>query len=307
ANVELAPEVLPTVGERLRAAREQKGISLEDVAAQTRIPQRHLASIETAEWDNLPAPTYTIGVGKSYATIVGLDRAEIGDQLREEMGGQRFAATSADVFEPADPRRAMPRSLVIGAFVAVVLLIILMTFISRRSLDQPDETAANSTANAAAGRAAAPAQAPPAAPPAATAQGPVVLTAIAPVWVQVSERGGASLFTGMLQPGQTYAVPANAAAPVLKTGKPEALRIAVGTTVIGQVGPSATTIANVSLQPADLLKTPTPAAPAAIAPAPAPPPAPEPRARRARRAHAPAAVEPAPPAAATPPTTNSAQ
>ncbi|MFL6720792.1 MAG: helix-turn-helix domain-containing protein, partial [Sphingomonas sp.] len=126
ANVELAPEVLPTVGERLRAAREQKGISLEDVAAQTRIPQRHLASIETAEWDNLPAPTYTIGFAKSYAAIVGLDRAEIGDQLREEMGGQRFAATSADVFEPADPRRAMPRSLVIGAFVAVVLLIILM-------------------------------------------------------------------------------------------------------------------------------------------------------------------------------------
>src|SRR5947208_12346765 len=98
ANAEPVSDVPPTVGERLRAAREKAKLSLEDVAAQTRIPQRHLASIENAEWDNLPAPTYTIGFAKSYAGIVGLDRAEIGDQLREEMGGQRFSTTSADVF-----------------------------------------------------------------------------------------------------------------------------------------------------------------------------------------------------------------
>jgi cytoskeletal protein RodZ len=110
ANAEAVADVPPTAGERLRAAREQKKLSLEDVAAQTRIPQRHLASIETGEWDNLPAPTYTIGFAKSYAAVVGLDRAEIGDQLREEMGGQRFATASADVFEPADPRRTMPKS-----------------------------------------------------------------------------------------------------------------------------------------------------------------------------------------------------
>ena len=103
-EAEPVPEVPPTVGERLRAAREKRSLSLEDVAAQTRIPQRHLASIESAEWDSLPAPTYTIGFAKNYAAVVGLDRSEIGDQLREEMGGQRFATTSADVFEPADPR-----------------------------------------------------------------------------------------------------------------------------------------------------------------------------------------------------------
>src|SRR5438045_8046649 len=138
-NAEPVPEVPPTVGERLRAAREKAKLSLEDVAAQTRIPQRHLASIENAEWDNLPAPTYTIGFAKSYAGIVGLDRAEIGDQLREEMGGQRFSTTSADVFEPADPRRTMPKSLVIGAVIAAVLLIALMSLLNRRSLEQPDQ------------------------------------------------------------------------------------------------------------------------------------------------------------------------
>ena len=109
---ELVEPEMPTVGERLRVAREEKGLSLEDIAAQTRIPQRHLESIEVAQWDKLPAPTYTTGFAKSYATAVGLDRTEIGEQLRAEMGGSRSPNTAAEVFEPADPARTMPKSLV---------------------------------------------------------------------------------------------------------------------------------------------------------------------------------------------------
>ena len=255
------PAEEPTVGERLRAAREAKGLSLEDIAAQTRIPQRHLESIENASWDALPAPTYTTGFAKSYASAVGLDRTEIGDQLRAEMGGQRFTANTLESFEPADPRRTMPKSLVIGTVVALVVLVALMTWLNNRSLEQPDESANVATLQAS-NPAPAPAtqpQAQPAAAPAANA--PVVLTATAPVWLQVSENGGSTLFSGMLQPGQTYAVPATATAPVLKTGKPEALKVNVGNQVAPAVGPAATTV-HVSLLPADLMKGPAAAAPA---------------------------------------------
>jgi len=259
---------LPPVGERLRAAREAKKLSLEDVAAQTRIPQRHLASIETADWDSLPAPTYTIGFAKSYASAVDLDRTEIGNQLREEMGGQRFASTSADVFEPADPRRTMPRGLVIGAIAAVVVLIALMSWLNNRSLEQqPEEPSANEPAKAPA----VPSAPPPAPAAAAPATGgPVVLTATDAVWLQVSEKGGATLFSGVLQPGQTYSVPQDAKAPVLKTGKPEALKVTVGTTVASPVGPAATTVSNVSLLAADLIKAPGAQAPTTASPAQAP-------------------------------------
>jgi cytoskeletal protein RodZ len=285
-----APE--PTVGERLRAAREAKGLSLEDVAAQTRIPQRHLESIETADWDALPAPTYTTGFAKSYATAVGLDRTEISDQLRAEMGGQRFISNSLESFEPADPRRTMPKSLVIGTIVAVIVLVVLMTWLNNRSLEQPDQGENVATAAPAAAPAAQPQQTQPAAAPAASA--PVVLTATAPVWLQVSEKGGATLYSGVLQPGQTYAVPANATAPVLKTGKPEALKISVGNQFAPPVGPPAKKVSNVSLLPADLMKGPAPA-PAAAAPAPKPAP----------RKAPPPASQPAP-AEATPPATNTA-
>jgi cytoskeleton protein RodZ len=186
----------PSVGEQLRAAREEKGLNLEDIAAQTRIPRRHLESIETSDWEKLPAPTYTIGFAKSYASAVGLDRTDIGDQLRAEMGGSRPMMAAPEVFEPADPARTMPKGLVLGTIAAVIVLILIMTWLNNRSLEPAEET--NTVAAAETPpppQAAAPAPAP------VTGQ-PVVLTATAPVWFQVYEKGGATLFSGMLQPGQ---------------------------------------------------------------------------------------------------------
>ena len=291
-------EHVPTVGERLRAAREEKGLSLEDVAAQTRIPQRHLASIEVADWDNLPAPTYTVGFAKSYASAVGLDRTDIGNDLREEMGGQRFAASSADVFEPADPARTMPKTLVLGAILAVIILIGVMSWLNNRSLDETNEPQAE-VANPAT-PATTPAAPTTTAPAAQSPSAPVVLTASAPVWLQVSEKGGATLFSGMLQPGQTYTVPATATAPVLKTGKPEALKVSVGNSVAGPLGPPATTLSNVSLLGADLLKSPA-AQPNSAASTPAPPTPHAQQHRPPAAASAPAAV---PQAEQTSPVTN---
>lgn len=262
------PEISP-VGEQLRSAREAKGISLEDLAAQTRIPQRHLASIETGDWDNLPAATYTIGFAKSYAGAVGLDRSEIGNQLREEMGGQRFASTSNDLFEAADPARTMPKGLVIGAIAAVIVLVVLMSWLNRRSLDQSDQPNAAAPAAAptqAAARPPASATPPPAQPQAA--QGPVVLSATAPAWIRVTDQGK-TLYEGVLQPGQTWPVPATATAPLLRAGAPEALRITVGSAVAPPVGPAGQVTSNVSLKPADLMRGP--AQPSASPAAPAPP------------------------------------
>src|SRR5438445_9298107 len=92
------------IGERLRLAREAKGLSLDDVARQTRIPIRHLEHIEREEWDALPAITYSVGFVRSYAGAVGLDGPALGAELREQLGGARIAGvTSTAYYEPADP------------------------------------------------------------------------------------------------------------------------------------------------------------------------------------------------------------
>src|SRR5829696_81256 len=99
------------IGERLRQAREAKGVSLDELANQTRIPIRHLQHIEREEWDALPAITYCVGFVRSYANAVGLDGADMGRELRDRLGGIRTRAPAAEYYQPADPSRVPPRSL----------------------------------------------------------------------------------------------------------------------------------------------------------------------------------------------------
>ena len=269
-----------TVGQRLREAREAKGLSIEDIAASTRIPTRHLTSLENSEWDKLPAATYSIGFAKNYAGAVGLDRNEIGEALRTEMGGSpRTQTIYPEVYEAADPARTMPKGLVFGALGLLLVVVLGLTWMNSRSMTAdetapPTENVAAADTNIAA----------PAAAPAPAASGPVVLTATDTVWIAVKD-GGKTLKQGELATGESYQIPADAVAPVLTTGKPEALRITVGTT-------AGETVSGVSLLGPDLLRGPATAAPA-VAPPAAATPAP---ARTRARAPAPS---PAPPPAAS--------
>jgi acyl-CoA reductase-like NAD-dependent aldehyde dehydrogenase len=81
-----------------------------------------------------------------------------------------------------------------------------------------------------------------------------VLDATDAVWIEVKD-GSATLKLGQLAPGETYEVPANAVAPVLTTGKPEALRISVGSQQAPPVGLPGRTVSKVSLKAADLMAT----------------------------------------------------
>jgi cytoskeletal protein RodZ len=245
-----------SAGQRLQAAREEKGLSLENVASETRIPLRHLESLEAGDWDRLPAPTYTIGFAKSYASAVGLDRADIGEQLRAEMGGTRPDSSTIEHFEPADPARSMPRWLVLSAIVAILVIAFAFAWIRNRSVTpEPVETAQQQAPAQQAPTGAPMTPPPPAGQQPAAAQGPVVLAATAPAWIRVTDQGK-TLFEGMLQPGQTFQVPPTATAPILRAGAPEALRINVGNAIAPPVGPAGKVVDHVSLLPADLMKGP---------------------------------------------------
>lgn len=246
-----------TVGQRLKEAREAKGLSVEDVAAQTRIPTRHLTSLEESDWDKLPAATYSIGFAKNYAGVVGLDRNEIGDQLRVEMGGRLAAAIHPEVYEAVDPARTMPKGLVLGALGLLVLVVLALSWLSNRSMQPEEQVAEANVVSPDVASAAPPVQAP---PPAAA--GPVVLTATDAVWLEIKD-GATVLKQGQLAPGETYQLPATATAPVITTGKPEALRITVGTAQAPAIGEPGRTVSGVSLRPADLMRGPAAATPAA--------------------------------------------
>ena len=239
------------IGERLRQAREAKGLSLDEVASQTRIPVRHLQHIEHGEWDALPAATYSVGFVRSFANTIGLDGSALGAELRQQLGGTRRSGPPSEYYEPADPARVPPKWLAItAAVIAAVLIIGYLIF--RSGIEDGGETVAAAEQQAPAQQPAQPQPAQPPAQPASLAGQPVSLTATAPVWIRISEASGGTLIERTLAAGETVQVPATAQNPVLRVGAPEALRVTVGQAQIPQLGPSGRPIGNVSLKADDL-------------------------------------------------------
>ena len=240
----------PSLGERLRRAREAKGLSLDDVANRTRIPTRHLQNIEREDWDALPAVTYAIGFTRNYANAVGLDGAVIARELRAQLGSATVRVAAPEYYAEADPARAPPKSL---AAIAIVIAVLLGAgyWVWRGTLENgPDAVPPLAIPQSAP----APGPSRPAAPPAQAAAGqPVILVATGEVWLRISEGpGGPVIFSGSLIAGDRYQLPASAHRPVIRTGRPQNLRAIVGAIDLGPLAPQEQVIENVSLLAQDL-------------------------------------------------------
>jgi len=258
------------VGEKLRAAREAQGLTIEEIAGITRIPKRHLITIESGEYDGLPAPTYSAGFIKSWARHLGLNGQALADQFRVEMGGVPVEPSQSLPYEPADPRRTPP-----AGFALLALLIAVVVGLGylywRGTAEQPRELAAAATDQASPTAPSTPPVAQPAAPAQvgpATSQptGPVVIGATQDVWVKVSD-SGKTLFMNILHPGDHFQVPADAVAPLMTTGRPGNTTVMVGQTPVPSLGDPDRIGKDISLKPADLLARVASPPPAAQPPA----------------------------------------
>lgn len=119
------------VGIRLRAAREALGWSRAQLAARTKIPERHLAAIESGNFAALPARTYAIGFTRSYAREVGLAEAAIVADLRGELDGLAGDAPRVASFEPGDPARIPAGGLAWLAALAALAVVIAVVVVWR--------------------------------------------------------------------------------------------------------------------------------------------------------------------------------
>ncbi|MGH8337000.1 MAG: helix-turn-helix domain-containing protein, partial [Gammaproteobacteria bacterium] len=114
-----------TVGEQLKAERERQKLSLSDMAAKTRVPMRHLESIEKSDFAALPGTTYTLGFARSFARALDMDAAKVSSELRAEMaqGGHEGYQVPTQDYEPTDPSRVPSRTLAWTAALIGILLV----------------------------------------------------------------------------------------------------------------------------------------------------------------------------------------
>ena len=107
-------------GAYLRAQRELRGVSLEEIFSETKIPLRHLEALEGNEQDDLPDEVFVKGYIKSYADAIGANADEVliaYDEtviapIREEAEHQR-------VIEESFNRRK--KNIFIGVLSAVII------------------------------------------------------------------------------------------------------------------------------------------------------------------------------------------
>ena len=267
--------VARSLGERLRQAREAKGMTLADISAKTRVPQRQLAALEADAHEAMPGVIFAIGFAKSFAREVGLDPDEISAQFKAETTRASFAPTTGTAFEALEPEKLPSRGLAWAGAAAAALLIGGLIWYYNAKDAAPDAEVAAVETPAPDGIAdnAAPADVPPAptttqaaatpaAPPAPGAlPAPnipvggtaVTLSARQDVWIQISDRAtGSKVMSRVLRQGETYSVP-EGGDYTLWTGRAGALDVRVGGRPVPPLGGEVETIRDVSLLPGSLL------------------------------------------------------
>jgi len=107
-------------GEHLRRERELRGVTLEEIAAATRISPRFLEALENEQWDRLPGGAFNRGFIRSVARFLGLDEESMVAEYALETKGLNQSAAAEGM--PRDWRPA------IAAVVALIVLILAGAF-----------------------------------------------------------------------------------------------------------------------------------------------------------------------------------
>jgi cytoskeletal protein RodZ len=246
--VDRAPAAMKA-GERLRQAREAQGLDLAEVAARTRIPQRHLAAIETSDFSQLPSTTYAMGFGRSYARTVGLDEVALARDLRRELDVSYQRREPKPDLQPHAPPRLPSRGLANGGLIAGGVILLLLAIWFGTSLLRGDDSppAQQATAESELGVMPVPAAAPVAAAPAPVVGSQVTLAATDEVWVRVYDAAGKTLMQKTMAAGERYDVPADANGPMINVGRPDKLTVTINGSSVAPLGSGARPIKDIGI------------------------------------------------------------
>lgn len=263
---EVAPpeQVVMTVGEKLRAAREASGKTLTDIASQTRVAERMLDALERNAVSELPPGPYATGFARNFARAVGLNENEVAAEIKALIQPVSTTSTFAfDQFEPVATNRVPSRALAWTAVLIAVMMVGAYLLWTSYLLNPAIVRAGDSPAAATAQGPAQPAVS--AAPAVAVDDNAVVrIAASERVWFSLEDAQGRGQFDLTLDGGEFYTLKPQQRSMTLRTGRPQSLRIMVGEVRVPQLGADDAVVSGVALDTASL--TARINAPAAVTP-----------------------------------------
>jgi len=98
---------MASIGTILKRQREKKKISISDISASTKIPEKYLTAIEKGDYSVFPAETYLVGFIRNYARELDLDVNEIVSMYKnsklEKEDSEKISYVSKEVHEKTKP------------------------------------------------------------------------------------------------------------------------------------------------------------------------------------------------------------
>ncbi|MEO9169746.1 MAG: RodZ domain-containing protein [Candidatus Aquilonibacter sp.] len=140
------------MGERFRAAREARGLSLSDVAEQIRIRSVYLGAIEEENWSAIGAPVYSRGFLRTYARFLGLDPEEVVGEFNRSGASSAIVAAPGNSGQSRENRAGVERnersgrSLSPFILVASLVAVLLVAFVFYNELTMRERAANPPTA-----------------------------------------------------------------------------------------------------------------------------------------------------------------
>lgn len=143
------------IGDKLRSAREAKGLSIEDIEKATKIQSRYLTAIENDEFDKLPGDFYVRAFIRQYAQVVGLDGKELLSEYHQDVPESKpdeYVENSIDnkqeeVRETTNNKKDLWKNylpkIAIGLGVIVAILVVYVLYARLSSGNQHNDNANN--------------------------------------------------------------------------------------------------------------------------------------------------------------------
>ncbi|MNZ34346.1 Cytoskeleton protein RodZ [compost metagenome] len=110
-------------GETLRLAREGKGWSVTQVAAQLNLTEHSLRQLEQGNFDQLPGHTFARGYVRAYAKLLGMDQAQLVSAFDQYTGTDASGSTVHSLGRVAEPVRLSRNLLRLFSLLLLALLI----------------------------------------------------------------------------------------------------------------------------------------------------------------------------------------
>jgi len=127
-------------GATFKRARESKGISLDQIASQTRISARFLAAIESEDFQALPGGIYNRGFVRMFAEAIGIDPDQaVADYERLSAVPQPGSDAPASIAAPPKTERRL-YPVAVGILAIAVAIFYLMTRESGRNTETATPT-----------------------------------------------------------------------------------------------------------------------------------------------------------------------